>query len=96
MWRQHHIAFTHIIITPTKIASSSALAWSANHHMSLLYCCAFTGAEAGTLTFMVGGNKAAAEAATPILQHMSSHVTTPPPPPPLPLSQHQQFRSLHS
>jgi 3-hydroxyisobutyrate dehydrogenase len=42
--------------------------------MSLLYCCAFTGAEAGTLTFMVGGNKAAAEAATPILQHMGTAV----------------------
>jgi hypothetical protein len=42
------------------------------HHVVI--CCAFAGAEAGTLTFMVGGNKAAAAAATPILRHMGSHV----------------------
>jgi 3-hydroxyisobutyrate dehydrogenase-like beta-hydroxyacid dehydrogenase len=36
--------------------------------------CVFAGAEAGTLTFMVGGNKAAAEAATPILRHMGTAV----------------------
>ncbi|WIA21939.1 hypothetical protein OEZ85_004305 [Tetradesmus obliquus] len=35
---------------------------------------AVTGAEAGTLTFMVGGNKSAAEAAAPILRTMGSHI----------------------
>jgi 3-hydroxyisobutyrate dehydrogenase-like beta-hydroxyacid dehydrogenase len=48
--------------------------WSATRKLFILHCCAFAGAEAGTLTFMVGGNKAAADAATPILRHMGSHV----------------------
>lgn len=35
---------------------------------------ATVGAEEGTLTFMVGGEAAAADAATPLLRHMGKHI----------------------
>eukprot|EP00878_Enallax_costatus_P038088 GHUV01043239.1.p1 GENE.GHUV01043239.1~~GHUV01043239.1.p1 ORF type:complete len:205 (+),score=65.85 GHUV01043239.1:253-867(+) len=35
---------------------------------------ATVGADAGTLTFMVGGEPAAADAATPLLHHMGKHI----------------------
>lgn len=41
---------------------------------SLISAGATVGAESGTLTFMVGGEPAAADAATPLLRHMGTHV----------------------